>query len=274
LEVTPQDAQFVRDLVLRQAAIRLDGEKDYFIQMRLAQLADVSGASSIGELVNDARRGAPGAEVRIVEALATHETYFFRDLHPFEALRKEVISRLMKARESSRQLTIWCAACSSGQEPYSLAMLLREHFPALSQWKVCILATDMSEQILSKAREGVFTQMEVNRGLPAAYLPRYFERTGLNWKLRSGIRDMIEFRRVNLIDAWQMVPTPDVVMLRNVLIYFDLPTKRRILDRVRQQIAADGALFLGAAETTLNVAEGWERVANDKQTYYKIKVNP
>lgn len=272
MEVTPQDAQFVRDLVFRQAAIRLDSEKDYFIEMRLAQLAGTCGAATIAELVESARRGVTGADVRIVEALATHETYFFRDVHPFEALKKELIPRLMAARQSSRQLTIWCAACSSGQEPYSLALLIREHFAELAQWKVRIIATDMSEQILAKARGGSFTQMEVNRGLPAMYLPRYFERNGLNWQVKANVRDLIDFRRLNLIEDWSMSPQPDVVMMRNVLIYFDLPTKRRILDRVRQQIAPDGALFLGAAETTFNVADGWHRVANDKQTYYRVKV--
>ena len=185
MEVTPQDAQFVRDLVFRQAAIRLDSEKDYFIEMRLAQLAGTCGAATIAELVESARRGVTGADVRIVEALATHETYFFRDVHPFEALKKELIPRLMAARQSSRQLTIWCAACSSGQEPYSLALLIREHFAELAQWKVRIIATDMSEQILAKARGGSFTQMEVNRGLPAMYLPRYFERNGLNWQVKA-----------------------------------------------------------------------------------------
>jgi chemotaxis protein methyltransferase CheR len=272
VEVTPQDAQFVRDLVLRLAAIKLDSEKDYFIQMRLAQLAENRGVATISELVDGARRGVAGADTRIVEALATHETYFFRDLHPFEALRKDVLPQLINARQAMRQLTIWCAACSSGQEPYSLALMLREHFTQLSQWKIRIIATDMSDQILGKAREATFTQMEVNRGLPAAYLPRYFERSGLNWKLRDEIRTMIEFKRLNLIDSWYVAPTPDVVMLRNVLIYFDLPTKKRILDRVRQQVAPDGVLFLGAAETTLNVAEGWSRVADGKQTYYKVKV--
>jgi chemotaxis protein methyltransferase CheR len=272
LEVTTQDAQFVRDLVFRQAAIKIDSEKDYFIEMRLAQLAGTCGAASIAELVESARRGVLGADVRIVEALATHETYFFRDVHPFEALKKELIPQIIASHQSSRQLTIWCAACSSGQEPYSLALLVKEHFPELAQWRVRIIATDMSEQILAKARTGTFTQMEVNRGLPAMYLPRYFERDGFHWKVKDAVRELIEFRRLNLIDSWSVSPRPDVVMLRNVLIYFDLPTKRQILDRVRQQIAPDGALFLGAAETTLNVAEGWDRVANDKQTYYKVKV--
>lgn len=272
MEVTADDAKYVRELLHRRAAILLDSEKDYFIQMRLAQLAGDSGAPSIGALIEKARRGEGGADIKIVEALATHETFFFRDIHPFECLRQEVIPQVIAARQAARKLTIWCAACSSGQEPYSIAMMLREHFPALAQWQVRIVATDLSEQILSRARAATFTQMEVGRGLPAAYLPKYFEREGLRWKVRREVCSLIEFRQLNLIDPWLITPQPDLVFIRNVLIYFDLPTKRRILERVRQQIAPDGFLFLGAAETTLNIAESWERVARDKWTYYKVKV--
>jgi chemotaxis protein methyltransferase CheR len=272
VDVTAEDAKFVRELLHRRAAILLDGEKDYLIEMRLAQLAGVSGALSVGELIEQARRGIADADTKIVEALATHETFFFRDIHPFEVLRREVLPRIIAQRQVSKRLTIWCAACSSGQEPYSVAMLLREHFPELAQWQVRIIATDLSEQILSKARSATFTQMEVNRGLPAAFLTRHFQQDGLHWKLLPSVRDLIEFRKLNLIDPWVLTPQPDLVFMRNVLIYFDLPTKRRILDRVRQQIASDGVLFLGAAETTLNVVEGWDRVAGDKWTYYQAKV--
>jgi chemotaxis protein methyltransferase CheR len=271
VEVTAKDAQFVRELVHRQAAILLDSEKDYFIQMRLTQLAESVGGS-IEDLVEKARRGIAGATARIIEAVTTHETYFFRDVRPFDVLKKDVLPGIVAANKATRRLNIWCAACSSGQEPYSLAMMLRESFAELKDWRVRILATDLSEQILAKAREGVYTQMEVNRGLPAAYLTKYFERAGLHWKVRDDVRSLIEFRKLNLVEPWSLNPTPDLVLMRNVLIYFDLDSKRRILDRVRQQIVPGGALFLGAAETTLNVADGWERVANDKHMYYKAKV--
>lgn len=272
MDVTPQDAAFVRELVHRRSAILLDSEKDYFIQMRLAQLASDKGVGSIGELVQRARAGMPGADISIIEALTTHETSFFRDVHPFEALRTEVIPGLIARREACRQLVIWCIACSTGQEPYSIAMLLKEHFPQLANWKVTIIGTDLSERVLERARAAEFSQLEVNRGLPAAKLVRYFERSGMHWRLRAELRAMVEFRKLNLIDTWSLSPTPDVVMLRNVLIYFDVPSKRRILDRIREQIAPDGTLFLGSAETTLNVAEGWERVPHERNTSYKVRV--
>jgi chemotaxis protein methyltransferase CheR len=271
MSVSHDDAIFICDLVRRKSAILLDVEKQYLIEMRLSQLARDQGYTDVAELVAKARSGAHGVDVKIVEAITTHETLFFRDLQPFEALKKVLLPKLAVERAGTRHLTIWCAACSSGQEPYSLAMLLLEDFPALARWPVRIIATDISQQILDKAREGRFTQMEVNRGLPAAMLVKYFERCGMSWQLKPEVRRMVEFRQLNLIDGWSITPRPDIVFLRNVLIYFDVRAKRAILDRVRGSIADGGMLFLGAAETTFNVAEGWERIATDKQTYYRVQ---
>jgi chemotaxis protein methyltransferase CheR len=185
-------------------------------------------------------------------------------------LKKVLLPRLTASRAASRKLTIWCGACSSGQEPFSVAMMILENFPLLAGWSLRIIATDLSEQVLAKARAAAFTQMEMNRGLPAALLVKYFDRRGLYWHLKPEVTRLIEFRQLNLIDNWSMTPRPDIVFLRNVLIYFDLPTKRVILDRLSQSIAADGALFLGAAETTLNVSDRWERIAVDKHSYYQV----
>jgi chemotaxis protein methyltransferase CheR len=271
MSVSQADASFVRDLVLKRSAILLDEAKDYLIEMRLTQAARDHGLTDAAELVSKARSGERGADIKIIEAITTHETSFYRDLQPFEALKKELLPKLSTARAGSRSLTIWSAACSSGQEPYSIALLILEHFPALASWPVKIIATDLSEQVLNKAREARFTQMEINRGLPANLLVKYFQRVGMNWQLKESIRKLVEFRQLNLIDAWTMTPRPDIVLLRNVLIYFDIATKRAILDRIKRTIAPDGALFLGAAETTLNVTDGWERVAVDKSHFYRIK---
>ena len=271
MSVSPSDAAFVRELVLRRSAIQLDDQKDYLIEMRLAQLAREQGLKDIAALVDQARSGLRDMSVKIIEAITTHETTFFRDFQPFETLRLTLLPRLIAARSAQRTLTIWSAGCSSGQESYSIAMLLLENFPTLATWKISIVGTDLSEQVLARAREATFKQMDVNRGLPARLLIKYFTKVGLHWRLNPEVRRLVEFRQLNLIDPWSFLPKPDIVFLRNVLIYFDVQTKRLILDRVRQTIARDGVLFLGAAETTLNVATGWERVATDKHSYYQVQ---
>jgi len=271
MSVSAQDAAFVRELVRRRAAITIDVAKDYLISMRLGQAAADSGLTSISELVERARQGDKEANTRIIEAITTHETSFFRDLQPFETLTKVLLPKFAPAGAAVRPMNIWCGACSSGQEPYSIAMLLLEHFPALAAQAARIVATDLSAQVLAKAAAAQFSQLEINRGLPAAYMIKYFERHGLSWQIKPQVRRLVEFRQLNLIDPWVLSPKPDIVFLRNVLIYFDLPTRRAILDRVRAAIAPGGALFLGAAETTLNVADGWERIVIDKCTYYRVQ---
>ncbi|MBK7859255.1 MAG: protein-glutamate O-methyltransferase CheR [Archangiaceae bacterium] len=263
------DAAFVRELVYKRAAILLDEQKGYLIESRLQQLVHEGVSQSVAALVADARSGRGEASVRIVEAITTHETFFFRDVEPFEALKKTVLPLLLPPGAPPRKLTLWSAACSSGQEPYSIAMMLLEHFPAAVAAGARIIATDLSAQILAKAREGRFRQLEVNRGLPAAYLVKYFDSAGGWWTLKSKVRALVEFRQLNLLDRWQLEARPDVIFMRNVLIYFDAATKRALLERARQEIRPDGALFLGTAETTLNLTEGWSRVATPKSAYYR-----
>jgi chemotaxis protein methyltransferase CheR len=272
MSLSPAEAAFVRELVHRRSAIVLDESKQYLIETRLEPLASQSGFPSIAALVGAARAGRTGLQTRVVEALATHETSFFRDLSPFECLRRDVLPRLYEARAARRALNIWCAACSTGQEPYSVAMMLEEHFGARRDWAVRIYATDLSEQALQRARAGTYHQIDLNRGLPAALLLKHFDRTGASWSVKESLRSRVEFAQLNLIEPWTLPFIPDVVMLRNVLIYFDQATKRAILARVRETMARDGVLFLGGAETTLNVDERWARVPFEKTAYYRPQV--
>jgi chemotaxis protein methyltransferase CheR len=184
-----------------------------------------------------------------------------------------LIPDLIARRAGTRQLRIWCAACSSGQEPYSLAMLLREHFgPRLAGWEVSILATDLSGAMLERARAGRYSQMEVNRGVPASLLAKAFRKEGPDWQLKDEIRAMVDFRRLNLIDPWPILPPMDIVMLRNVLIYFEAETKRQVLDGMARVLAPDGHLFLGGAETTLHLSESYDRVQVDCTVGYRPRV--
>jgi len=207
-----------------------------------------------------------------VDAMTTNETSFFRDLHPFETFKRELVPELLKRNEASRTLNIWCAACSSGQEPYTLAMILHDSFPQLrAGWRVQLLAGDLSLEMLRRARAGLFSQLEVNRGLPAPLLVKYFQKDGASWQVKEELRAMIQFHELNLATAWPGLPAMDFVFLRNVLIYFDMEMKRQILRKVRGVLKPDGVLFLGGAETTLNIDEGWERVQSGKTVYYRIK---
>jgi chemotaxis protein methyltransferase CheR len=200
--------------------------------------------------------------------MTTNETSWFRDRLPFTALTDGVLPEVMSSRKD-RAVNIWCAACSSGQEPYTIAMLLSD-LPALAGWRTSILATDLSEEMLDKARAGKYSQLEMNRGLPAQLLVRHFERSGPEWAIKPALKSMVTFRAMNLATQWPALPAMDVVFLRNVLIYFDVATKRDILERVRRVLRPDGYLFLGAAETTLNVHPAYERVTLNGATVYKL----
>jgi len=204
----------------------------------------------------------------LIETLTTHETFFFRDVQPFELLRHQLLPRLLAARASVRRLVIWTAACSTGQEPYSVAMLVREHFPDQADW-IEIVATDLSSTVLDLARAGRYRQADVNRGLSARQLLEHFDQNGLEWVVKAELRRRVVFARLNLAEPLQLGFQPDIVLLRNVLIYFDLDTKRRVLQEVRRCVAADGALLLGAAETAINIADCWEHVPIGTTAYYR-----
>jgi chemotaxis protein methyltransferase CheR len=266
------DFEYVRALVLKRSAIVLEDDKLYLAESRLTSLARREGIASIDALLVRLRAEPNnGLVVKVVEAMTTNETFFFRDVYPFEALRLHLLPELMRRRASERRLDIWCAAASTGQEPYSLVMLLREHFPELAGWTVRLLATDLSTEVLARAREGRYSQLEVNRGLPARLLVRYFRQQGAEWQIKDEIRKTVEFRPLNLIEPWPAMPAMDLVLMRNVLIYFDVDTKKQILSRVTRLLRPDGYLMLGGAETTLNLDDSFERVDFDRCGAYRLR---
>ena len=251
--LAPTDFTFVQTLVRQQSAIDLGPDKVYLVQSRLEPLARQQGYPSLADMLEEARRpGAIELGRRIVEALTTNETSFFRDVKPFEALRKIVLPDMFQRRRAQRQLRIWSAACSTGQEAYSIAMLLRQDFAAYLSWNIQILGTDLSREVVDRARTARYSQLEVNRGLPVRLLTLYFEQVGRgDWVCKPEIRDMVHFRVLNLIDNWPGMPQQDIIFLRNVLIYFTPETRRNILQRIRGVLSPDGYLFLGGAETTI-----------------------
>jgi len=270
MSLATADFDYVRTLVRERAAIVLEDSKAYLVEARLGPVARAHGMDSIASLVGHLRtvRGVGLRDV-VVEALTTNETSFFRDFHPFETLRTVVLPELVSRRKDVRRLSIWCAACSSGQEPYSIAMLLREHFPQLASWRVDLVGTDLSAGMLTRAEAGVYSQLEISRGLPAPLLVKHFTREGASWRLAPEIRRMVRFRPGNLAKPWPAAPPVDLLMLRNVLIYFDVATKRAILDRAHRALATDGVLFLGGSETTLGVHDGFARVTAGRTIYYR-----
>lgn len=275
MPLTKERFDYISELANRRSAIVLKPGKEYLVQSRLEPLARTGGFESIGVFIDEMRRKGGFGEMHklVVEALTTNETLFFRDLHPFEALKNKLIPEVMARRASERRLDIWSGASSTGQEAYSIAMMLRETFPELSSWKVTIIGTDLSSKAVEKARNGIYSQLEVNRGLPMPLLVKYFDKVEGGWQIKPELRKMVDFRQMNLIEPWQGLPRFDLVMMRNVLIYFDLPIRKQILDGIQNTIHPDGALFLGASETTLNVVDNWKAESCGRTVVYRIKGN-
>lgn len=270
MTLTSQEFAFISGLVRRDASIVLEAGKEYLVEARLLPLARKAGISTVSEYVNRAQsRPEPQIHQQIVDALTTNETSFFRDGEPFTALSNQVIPELVKARSATRSLKVWSAACSSGQEPYSLAMVMQDALPL--GWNSEILATDISTEMLKRAEAGTFTQLEVNRGLPAPLLVRYFERVGAHWKVASSLRNHVSFKRLNLASPLPSMGPFDVIFIRNVLIYFDVETKRSVLQQVSNLLRPDGWLFLGSAETTIGIDDRFERVVAGRTSAYRLR---
>ena len=271
MSVSSTTFDYLAQLVHDQSSIVLDSSKDYLLESRLTPLLCAEGLTSLDELAQALRldRYSP-LHRRVVDAMTNNETWFFRDGYPFEALRQVILPELIRRRGPESELSVWSAGCSSGQEIYSVAMLIREHYPRLFGWKLNLLGTDISDAILNRARLGRYSQWEVNRGLPAKLLCKYFDRAGADWELDRKIKDTVSFRFMNLSAPWPAMETFDVVFLRNVLIYLSLESRKKILGKLRQVLRKGGYLFLGSAESTLNLDAGYRQIPFQDCFYYQV----
>ena len=275
VDLPADDFEYLRRLMHERAAIVLEPGKEYLALSRLDPLARHAGCGSVAALVALLRRTEPVSELhdQVIDALTTNETTFFRDYNPWESLRTTVLPELVERKHRTRTLSVWSAGCSTGQEPYSIAMAIREHFPELLTWQLSILGTDISPSVLDRASRGRYGQLEVNRGLPAHLLVRHFTRAGMEWEIEEPIRRMVRFQRHNLVDEWPTLPPFDLVFMRNVMIYFDLEAKRRVLEAMHRQLAPHGYLLLGASETTYNLSEDFDRELDGRTAWYRPRRN-
>jgi chemotaxis protein methyltransferase CheR len=256
--VTPQDYEYLRKLLKERSGLDLSADKQYLVESRLVPLARKASLAGITELVLKMKSGAAALTSDVIEAMTTNETFFFRDKIPFDHLKEAVLPALVQARAARRALRIWCAASSSGQEPYSIAMCLKEAGPMFAGWRTEIVATDLSQEVLEKSKAGIYSQFEVQRGLPIQLLLKYFTQNGELWQLKSEIRGMVQHRQLNLLQDFSHLGTFDIIFCRNVLIYFDQDTKANIFGRISRMLEPDGVLALGAAESVVGITNAFK----------------
>jgi chemotaxis protein methyltransferase CheR len=256
--VTPLDYEFLRKLLKERSGLDLSADKQYLLESRLIPLARRAGVPGLPELVQKLKGGAEALIAEVVEAMTTNETFFFRDKVPFDHFKGTIMPEMLHARASRRSLRIWCAASSTGQEPYSIAMCLKELGAALTGWRVEIIATDLSQGVLEKSRAGLFSQFEVQRGLPIQLLVKHFTQTGELWQLNADVRAMVQFRQLNLLQDFSHLGVFDIIFCRNVLIYFDQDTKTNVFGRLAKVIEPHGFLIMGAAETVVGLTEAFK----------------
>jgi chemotaxis protein methyltransferase CheR len=267
--VTQLDYEYLRKLLKERSGLDLSADKQYLVESRLIPLARRAGLSGIAELVQKMKNGSEALTTDVVEAMTTNETFFFRDKIPFDHLRDTILPQLVPARTNRRALRIWSAASSTGQEPYSIAMCLKEFGPALSGWRIEIVATDLSQEVLEKSKAGIYSQFEVQRGLPIQMLVKYFRQTGELWQLNADIRGMVQHKQLNLLHDFSSLGKFDIIFCRNVLIYFDQDTKIRTFERLSKMLEGDGTLMLGAAETVVGISDAF-RPYPDKRGLYQL----
>jgi chemotaxis protein methyltransferase CheR len=267
LPVTPPEYEYLRKLLRDHSGLDLSDDKQYLIESRLLPLLRKAGIPGIAELVQKVKGGSTALTTQVVEAMTTNETFFFRDKSPFDHFRDSIMPEMLQARASRRSIRIWCAAGSTGQEPYSLAICLKEMSTALTGWRVEILATDISEEVLEKSKAGIYSQFEVQRGLPIQMLVKYFRQNGELWQVNADIRAMVQHRQLNLLHDFSHLGMFDVIFCRNVLIYFDQDTKIGILNRLARTSEPDGFLVLGAAETVVGLTDAYKSYPDRRGLY-------
>jgi chemotaxis protein methyltransferase CheR len=264
----PEDFDLVSRFVKDRSGLILTPDKAYLLESRLMPVARKRGMKGLDDIVAAIRGKADETLLReVTEAMTTNESFFFRDIKPFEVFRQTIVPRLLAARDSKRTFRIWCAACSSGQEPYSIAMILKEEAARFAGWRYEILGTDISTEILAKAKAGAYSQFEVQRGLPIQLLLKYFKKKDDVWQIDPVLKSMVQYREFNLLNDLKALGQFDVVFCRNVLIYFDQPTKTRVLDQISRLMQADGVLFLGGAETVLGISDKFKPVPTQRGVY-------
>jgi chemotaxis protein methyltransferase CheR len=265
--VTPPDYEYLRKFLKDRSGLDLSADKQYLIESRLLPLSRKAGLSGISELVQKMKGGSTSIAGQVVEAMTTNETFFFRDKIPFDHFRDSIMPEILQARAARKSIRIWCAAGSTGQEPYSLAMCLKEMSSALTGWRVEIIATDLSQEVLEKSKAGIYSQFEVQRGLPIQMLVKYFKQTGEFWQINPDIRAMVQHRQLNLLQDFSHLGVFDVIFCRNVLIYFDQETKINIFGRLAKMTEPDGFLVLGAAETVVGLTDVFKPFSERRGLY-------
>jgi len=262
------DFAYLAQTLKERSGLTVTIDKTYLFEARLMPIARRMEIASLDRLISVMRQGRDETLIAaVVDAMTTNETSFFRDRHPFEAMRSAILPGLIQRRLARRHLRIWSAACSTGQEAYSLAMLLLDDFPMLSGWRIEIIGTDISPSVVSRAKEGIYSTFEVQRGLPIQLLVRHFDQTGPQWCIKPRLRQMVDFRLFNLLGDLSALGQFDIVLCRNVLIYFDLPTKTRVLEAIHRRMASDGNLILGGAESVFGICNRFTDVAGLRGVY-------
>lgn len=265
----PQDFEFIRDLLYKRSGLALTEDKVYLLESRLMPLAKPKGMLTLDDLVAYLRGKQDEMFIReIIDAMTTNESMFFRDNKPFEQFKKIVLPQIMEAKAMTKNIRIWSAACSNGQEPFSLAMLIKEEGAKMAGWNIEILGTDLCSKVVQKAKEGIYSQFEVQRGLPITMLMKYFTQLpGNQWQLKPEILSMVKFQEKNLLDNIAAMGGFDIILCRNVLIYFDDKTKGSVLEQMAKMLPKHGFLYLGSTETTIGVTAKYKDVPNERGLY-------